>query len=336
MPIHLIWGDDSGARDRAIENLIKKIIDPTWISMNLSRVDGSDSSQINKVLDEVRTPPFGNGGRVVLVQKSPFCNNCPNEIANKFEGIIELIPKQTHLILSNSSKPDGRLKTTKRLKKLTTQKQVLEKSFLLPAIWDEAGQRDLVERTAEELGLSIEEEAIFLMVQKIGNESSKLYLELEKLALLEESKNTKVLPHGQKLLITAATVNELIGGETTNIFQIGDCLLEGKIGEALSKIDTLLYSGEPALRILASLTTQTRGWLWVSLLDNQGRKDVGVIAKAAGIANPKRIYVIRKQIQGKPSILFLNLLSCLIEIEAALKKGIIPSHAFKDNLLKQL
>ena len=330
-----MWGDDSGARNRAIENLVKKIVDPDWMTMNLSRLDGNDLAQVNKVFEEVRTPPFGKGSRVVLVQRSPFCNNCSSQISKEFIDLIELIPTETHLILNNSNKPDGRLLTTKVIKKLANTKKVYEKSFILPAIWDGAGQRHLVQRTVDEMGFSIEKEAIYALVEAIGNDSSRLFLELEKIALLEESKQTSKDINGEKLLIKVATVNELIQGKATNPFQIGDCLLEGEIIEALSKIEALLNSGEPALRILASLTTQARGWLWVSLLEKQDQKDVAFIAKAAGIANPKRIYIIRKQIQGKSSNLFIGLLNQLLEIEAALKKGVPPSDAFKDGLLSQ-
>ena len=335
MPIHLYWGDDSGTRDRAIESLVTKIVDPTWMNMNLSRLDGNDSGEINKVFDEIRTPAFGNGGRAVIVQRSPFCNNCSIELGKKFIDILSVIPAQNHLILINSTKPDGRLKTTKILKSLIESKQMEEKSFLLPAIWDGAGQRKLVEKTASELGLLIEEEAIFALVEAIGNDSSKLFSELEKIALLQESKNQAKNIEEQKISIKASTVNELIAEKTSNAFQIGDYLLEDKRGEAISNIEILLNAGEPPLRILASLTTQTRGWLWVSLLESEGQKDVSLIAKTAGIANPKRIYVIRKQIAGKSSNFFVNLLSHLLEIEAALKKGISPSDAFKDNLLTQ-
>ena len=59
------------------------------------------------------------------------------------------------------------------------------------------------------------------------------------------------------------------------------------------------------------------------------------ITKAAGIANPKRIYVMRKQIQGIKTSRFLNLLESLIEIEVGLKKGALPADAFKDGLLKK-
>ena len=71
----------------------------------------------------------------------------------------------------------------------------------------------------------------------------------------------------------------------------------------------------------------------MSLLDAQGEQDVAVIAKAAGIGNPKRIYVMRKQIRGRPPGRFLSLLGQLLEVEAALKRGIDPGDAFRDGFL---
>ena len=92
-------------------------------------------------------------------------------------------------------------------------------------------------------------------------------------------------------------------------------------------------ANEPALRIVATLCGQIRGWLWVSLLDQQGESDVNAIAKAAGIGNPKRIYVMRKQIRGRPPARFLVLLRQLLEVEAALKRGAEPGNAFRDGFL---
>jgi DNA polymerase-3 subunit delta len=60
---------------------------------------------------------------------------------------------------------------------------------------------------------------------------------------------------------------------------------------------------------------------------------VNAIAKAAGIANPKRIYVMRKQIRGRKPARFLALLGQLLEVEAALKRGSDPGDAFRDGFL---
>ncbi|MBM5828730.1 MAG: DNA polymerase III subunit delta, partial [Cyanobacteria bacterium M_surface_7_m2_040] len=46
-----------------------------------------------------------------------------------------------------------------------------------------------------------------------------------------------------------------------------------------------------------------------------------------------RIFVMRKQIRGKPPQRMLALLSQLLEVEAALKRGADPRDAFCDGFL---
>ncbi len=333
MPIHLIWGDDYGSSERAIEGLIQKIIDPAWISVNLSRLDGQDLSQANKALEEVQTPPFGNGGRIVLVKRSPFCNGCPSELSSRFESIVQQIPKETYLILNNQNKPDKRLKSTKLIEDLIKSQNAFEAKYLLPAIWDTEGIKRLIKKTALELNLELEEEAITVLIDSIGNESTRLISELKKISLLEETKRKDMVQRNKKILITKATVLELVGGITTNSLEIGNYLLEGNFGEAISRTDSLISKGEPALRIIATLTGQIRGCLWVKLLERNKKEEVSYIAKQAGIANPKRIYIIRKQIQGKSIDFLVGLLRKILDVEELLKKGSIPQNAFRDGLL---
>jgi DNA polymerase III subunit delta len=323
MPIHLYWGDDEAARTRAVEALIAERTDPAWQSINLSRLDGSDAVQAGQALEEARTPPFGGGDRVVLLQRSPFCSQCPAELAQQLEANLELIPDNCHLLLVSAGKPDARLRTTKALQKLVKAGDATEKSFTLPAIWDGAGQVELVQRTALDLGLKLEPAAAEALSDAIGSDSARLASELEKLSLYVGS--------GQP--ITAAAVAALVGSQATNALQVGDALLAGRPAEAIALVEALLAANEPALRIVATLSGQIRGWLWVSLLDRQGEQDVNAIAKAAGIGNPKRIYVMRKQIRGREPKRFLHLLSQLLEVESALKRGSDPSDAFRDGFL---
>ena len=333
MPIELIWGDNTAESENEIEKIINQIIDPNWLSLNLSRLDGENPDQVKQALEEARTPPFGSGGRIVLLKRSPVCNGCSKELAILFEGINDLIPLNTYLILNNINKPDGRLKTTKTLQKLIKEKKVTEKSFVLPSIWDIAGQKLLISKTAERKGLELDEEAILLLVESIGNDSQKLSVELEKLSLYIQKYPTDSTSNKQIKSIKGNQIQDLIAGISTNAFAVSDSLLKNDNGQAISLLDALLEKGEPPLRIVTTLSNQIRGFFWVSMLDKQGEKDVGVIAKAAGIANPKRIYIMRKQIQGKQPEQFLKLLSRLLEVEAAIKSGVLAHNAFRDGLM---
>jgi DNA polymerase-3 subunit delta len=306
-------------------------VDPAWAAINLSRLDGNDPEQAARALEEARTPPFGAGARVVVLQRSPFCNQCPAELADQLEAALELIPASCHLLLINPAKPDGRLRTTKVLQKLVKAGQASERSFPLPAVWDAAGQVELVTRTAAELGLSLEPAAAEALAEAVGSDSARLASELEKLSLFTSPEAGS--PAGTAAAITAAAVRALVGGHSTTALAVGDALLAGRPAEAIALLDALLEAGEPALRIVATLSGQIRGWLWVALLDRQGEQDVAAIAKAAGIGNPKRIYVLRRQIRGRQPERFLGLLSQLLEVEVQLKRGAEPGAAFRDGFL---
>ena len=324
MPIHLFWGDDEAARNRAVDALIQQVCDPSWQTINLTRLDGNDQGQAAQALAEARTPPLGAGDRVVLLQRSPFCNQCPADLASQLEAALGQIPDHCHLVLVNGAKPDARLRTTKALKGVAE-----ERSFNLPAVWDGAGQVELVSRTAREMGLAVEPAAAEALAEAIGSDSARLASELEKLSLYAGPGKAG----GPGAPITAAAVADLVGSHATSSLQVGDALLAGQSAEAIALVEQLLEVNEPALRIVAALSSQIRGWLWVSLLDAQGEQDVAVIAKAAGIGNPKRIYVMRKQIRGRPPGRFLRLLGQLLEVEAALKRGSEPGDAFRDGFL---
>ena len=179
MPIQLLWGDDSAALERAVQSLIQKEVDPSWASVNVSRLDGSESGQARQALEEARTPPFGTGSRVVLLQRSPFCNACPSDLTDRFEAALDGIPETTQLLLCHPSKPDGRLRTTKALMKRVKAGEASERSFRLPAVWDGAGQRQLVERTATELNLKLEPDAVDALIDAIGSDSARLTMELQ-------------------------------------------------------------------------------------------------------------------------------------------------------------
>ncbi|MEB3235101.1 MAG: DNA polymerase III subunit delta [Cyanobacteriota bacterium] len=322
MPIHLFWGDDEAARNRAVEALIEAKLDPTWSAINLSRLDGNDPAQAAQALAEARTPPFGGGARLVVLQRSPFCNQCPADLAAQLEANLELIGAECHLLLINSAKPDARLRTTKALQQRIKAGQASEQSFALPAIWDGAGQVELVARTARDLGIKLEPAAAEALADAIGSDSARLASELEKLAL-----------YCGTAAIHPAAVQALVGGQSTSALAVGEALLAGQAAAAIALTDALLLAGEPALRIVASLTSQIRGWLWVALLERAGERDPAVIAKAAGIGNPKRIFVMRKQIRGRTADQLLKLLGQLLEVEAALKRGADPGDAFRDGFL---
>ena len=103
--------------------------------------------------------------------------------------------------------------------------------------------------------------------------------------------------------------------------QLADAIRTGNTTLALRLFEDLMTRNEPALKIVATLVTQFRTWLVVKLMVNSGSQDINAMATAAGVANPKRIYFLQKEVKSLEITQLRSTLPILLELEAALKQG---------------
>jgi len=322
MPIQIIWGNDTKSCENEIENIINSNISKQWESFNLSKLDGNDENQVFKALEEMQNAPFGDGSRIILLKNNPIFNIKNDKFAAKFESSAQNIPDSTFLILFCINKPDARMKTTKFLKKLLKSKKAFESSYSLPDTWDYESQIRYVEEISKNLNINLDENAAQAIIESIGTESTKLDNELRKVVLYLSARNNN--------LLTVKDVELIFFEKQSNIFKIIDSLIEKKISQSLNDINTLINQGEPPLRLIAGLTSQIRIHTIVLLLSNEN--DLSKISQIAGIANPKRIFFIRKKIKHCDPKFLINLMIKLLEIEFFLKKGKNPINVFTENL----
>jgi DNA polymerase III subunit delta len=103
--------------------------------------------------------------------------------------------------------------------------------------------------------------------------------------------------------------------------ELANLVRQGLPDKALSLLEDLLRHNEPPLRISATLIKQFRTWLWVKLMQASGERDERAIAKAAEIANPKRVYFLSQDVKALSSRQLQQTLLILMELEVALKQG---------------
>ena len=144
MPIQIIWGNDLNASNKFIEEIINEKVVKDWKEINFASCNGEDENQVKKALEEILTPPFGEGSRVIVLKNNPMFTNKNEELMLKLEKIYKNIPNNSLLILQNIKKPDSRLKSTKFIQRLIKEGLVSERSFSLPDIWDLEGQKKYV------------------------------------------------------------------------------------------------------------------------------------------------------------------------------------------------
>ncbi|MGK7941274.1 MAG: DNA polymerase III subunit delta [Crocosphaera sp.] len=310
MGIYFFWGEDDFAIAQRVKQLKDSILDPNWIQFNYHQIPGEDPNSIIEGLNEAMTPVFGMGGRLVWVTDTSICQQCSEEILSQLQRILPAIPETSHLLLTSSKKPDKRLKSSKLIEK---HGEVREYSPIPP--WKTGELVNKVKQVTEEIGVKLTPNAVELLAESVGNNSRQLWNELQKLKLYAQQQNK---PLDETIIAT------LVNANAQNSLQLAQAIRQGNQGESLQLIDELLSRNEPALRIVATLVGQFRTWTIIQLKIEAGEKDNKIIAKAADIPNPNRLYFLRKDLQGISSQQLLGTLPILLDLETCLKRGHNP------------
>ncbi len=330
MPIQILWGSDLNACDKFIQKLIDKKVSTHWRELNISYLNGNDENQVKKALEEVLTPPFGEGSRLIVLKNNPIFTNKSDEFRLRLEKIYKNIPNNTYLILQNFKKPDSRLKSTKFIKNLIKENLASEISFSLPDVWDNEGQKRYLEDTANSMNLKLDQGVAQMIIDSIGNDSYNLMNELNKAKIYLSALRDK---DNSQLLLNKDHIKQIFNDHQSNIFKVIDFLLQKKINESLFEINWLLEKGEPALRLNAGLISQIRIHTIVKLLDQNSGNDTATICDLANISNPKRIFFIKQKVKNIPKYFLIKLMSNLLNIDLLLKQGNNPFSVFAENLV---
>lgn len=308
MPVYFFWGADEFRLRKAVKALRDRTLDPGWASFNYDRIPPDLTDAPMQALNQVMTPPFGSGQRFVWLVDTTLGQRCPDQVMVEMERTLPLVPETAVLLLTSPTKPDGRLKSTKLLKQYAEVRE-----FAAIAPWQTDQLVDQVRRVAQEMALRLTPQAAALLAEAVGADTRRLYSEMEKLSLYWSDRKSEPLP--------PEMVTRLVTVSTQTSFQLAEALIAGRTDQALGLVTDLLANNEPALKVVATLVGQFRSWLWVALLTAEGERDVRAIAQAADINNPKRVFILQKQVRGCSPAQLQTALSLLLDLEFALKRG---------------
>jgi DNA polymerase III subunit delta len=307
MSFFFYWGNDEFAIAQAVAQLRQQILDPAWESFNADRFAGDQPDAIIQALNQAMTAPFGSGDRFVWLSDTTVGQRCPEEILSELERTLPQLPTSTTLVFTSRTKPDSRLKATKLL-----QKHAAVQEFSLIPAWNDGLLLKQVQTTAQSLRLKMTPGAAQRLAAAVGNDTRQLYNELEKLRLFIGDSASPV---------DEAAISAIVTSNAQTAFQLAETIRLGQTAAALELLAELLGQNEPALRIVSALVGQFRLWVWVKLLLESGERDDAAIAQAADLANPKRLYYIKKEVQPLKLERLLQALPLLLELEFSLKRG---------------
>lgn len=320
MPVYFYWGEDDFAIEKAIGLVRDRILDPLWTSFNYTVLPNDLPDAPIQGLNQVMTPPFGTGGRLVWLANTTLCQQSSDNVLSELERTLPVIPENSYLLLTSSHKPDERLKSTKILKKFAEFKE-----FSLIPHWKTELLMQSVSQAAQSVGVKLTHSSVEMLADAIGNDTRLLYNELEKLRLYAEGSNQP---------LDTDSVAQLVRNTTQNSLQLAATIKTGDTARALAILIDLINACEPSLRIVATLIGQFRTWLWVKLMIESGERNSQVIAKAAEIGNPNRIYYLQKEIQSVSVQQLIASLPILLDLEVSLKQGVSEISALQTKVIE--
>ncbi|WP_026734423.1 DNA polymerase III subunit delta [Fischerella sp. PCC 9605] len=311
MPIYVYWGEDDFAIEKAVAALRDRVLDPLWTSFNYTTFssDAGDDGAIAG-LNQVMTPPFGAGGRLVWLVNSTLCQHCPDNFLSELSRTLSVIPEDSFLLITSRNKPDERLKATKLLKQFATE--FLEFPLIPPWKTDLLVQSVL--SAAQVVGVKLTHKAADILAEAVGNDTRLLYNELEKI---------QIYAYGSVKPQDTDTVAQLVRNTNQTSLKLAAAIRTGDTAKALAILADLINTCEPALRIVATLVGQFRTWLWVKIMMESGERNSQAIAQAAEVSNPKRVYFLQQEVKSLSVQQLIACLPILLELEVSLKQGAV-------------
>jgi DNA polymerase-3 subunit delta len=116
-------------------------------------------------------------------------------------------------------------------------------------------------------------------------------------------------------------VRSLVPSTTQNSLQLAVALRENNSKRAVYLLFDLLAIETFPLAICATLIAQFRTWLWVKAAIVGGVKQDAEIARICQIANPKRVYFLKKEVAAASLTSLSSAVSLLLDLEGSLKLG---------------
>ncbi|OUL24627.1 DNA polymerase III subunit delta [Nostoc sp. 106C] len=308
MPIHVYWGEDDFAIEKAVAVLCDRVLDPQWTSFNYTSLLPDQPDAAIQGLNQVMTPSFGAGGRLVWLANTTLCQHCPDNVLAELGRTLPVIPENSFLLLTSRNKPDERLKSTKILKQFATE----FREFPLIPPWKTELLVQAVNQAAQTVGVKLAPKTAELIAESVGNDTRLLYNEMEKLRLYTA---------GSTQPLDVEIITKLVRNTTQNSLQLAAAIRTGDTAKALATLSDLINASEPGLRIVATLIGQFRTWLWVKIMMESGERNPQAIAQAAEIGNPKRIYFLQQEVKSLSVKQLISTLPLLLELEVSLKQG---------------
>jgi len=269
-PVYWLEGEEDFFIDQIINYAEHKILTENEASFNLNVLYGKDSSWVD-IVNICRKYPMFSEKQIVILKEAQAMRDI-----EKLEGYIDKpLPSTSLFIAYKGKKVDGRTKLAKLLK----DKSVF---FTSKKLYDS----DLPDWTSELIkskGFTIQNKALFLLIDHIGNDLSRLNNEVDKLTLNLEKRNN----------ITEDDIEKYVGvSKEFNVFEFQHAIANKDLYKAV-RIIQYFEANPKAAPIQIIFPSLYNYFSKVQMIYTVPSRDEKTVATAIGVNS----YFVRDYIQ---------------------------------------
>jgi DNA polymerase III, delta subunit (EC 2.7.7.7) len=300
--IFVIYGEERILMQQKLEAL-RKEHQCTEDMMNYS-VYRADESEMESVYEDLVTPPFFSDKKMVVLKNPYFLTTKKEKKENNdvdiFNRCLELdMEHAVFVIYHDIHNFDERKKVVKNLRKRA-------KFFEIEAL-NHYTLSDTVRKTIKRREASIDEDALSLLLSRVGTNLTAAIMEVDKLCLF----TNHIRMEDVNMLVTKPLEE--------NVFDLTSAILNKEHKKIFSIYRDLMVLNEEPIKLIILLANQMRLLYQVKVLDRKGYTDKE-IAKMLAI-NPYRLRYIRQEGKDFDSNDLLASLHTLSTLDIDIKTG---------------
>jgi len=305
MAIYFYYGEEDYNIELEIEKHKSKL-NPDFLSMSFQVLDNPEYSDLINVL---RTPPMMFGDSLFIINSDKYFSSQKNYFDDveliDIEDALKNNPEGLNIIFvvklprDEGKKLDSRRKIYKVLSKFNTKEFQAFKTYKIDEIASWIKQRARIK------DLSINNDAMSLLIEQIGNNLRQFDVELDKL---------KLIAYPQKTITKDMVLQIVISNQ--DLFNLTELLMKNKKDKALLEFQKLIDKKHP-LEILSAVQTMLRKWI---ILKTKSSISAAELSKLVGMHE----YVVKQTLEKlkntKTSDL-VNLKQNLFDVEYKIKSA---------------
>lgn len=257
MAVYFYYGDEDYNIELEIAKMHKKL-NKDFISMSYKTLDAPD---FQTLIANLRTPPMMFGDMLIVINSEEYFSSnktffTDNELVDIEKALLNNPEGLNIVFVVKFPREDGKkIDTRRKLYKILSKFNVKEFPTIKTYKTEEISA--WVKNNAKSKGISINQDALNLLIEHIGNNLRQFDSEIDKL---------KLLAHPEKI-ITKHMI-EQICIVNQDLFNFTELIMKNEKDKALLEFKKLLDKKHP-LEILSAVQTMLRKWIILKTKSSQ-------------------------------------------------------------------